>query len=58
MKGIKGPTVLAIHKPFNLSDGFVVDALHNVFQGITKQLLSFWFSKQHAKKDFSLRKMV
>ena len=56
VKGFKDPTVLAIHKPVNLSDGFVVDALHSVFQGITKQLLSFWFQSNMQRRIFHSEK--
>ena len=54
----KGPTVLVLHKPFDLSSVFMVDDLHCVFQGITKQMLHFWFSKKHSKKDYSIRKKI
>ncbi len=30
VKGVNGPSLLCLHKPFNLVDGFVIDMLHCV----------------------------
>ena len=56
--GIKGPSVLALHKPFGFSKGFVVDLLHCVFFGVTKHFPSLWFSKKHSKKESSIKSKV
>lgn len=58
VKGVKGPTVLLLHAPFDICQGFVIDVLHCIFLGITKNLLSFWFGKAHTKKPYSIRKKV
>ena len=56
MKGVKGPAVPFLHPPFNVCQGFVIDVLHCIFLGITKNMLSFWLGKAHAKKPHSIRK--
>ena len=58
MKGVKGPAVPFLHPPFNVCQGFVIDVLHCIFLGITKNMLSFWLGKAHAKKPHSIRKKV
>lgn len=53
VKGVKAATVFALHKPFNLAKGFVVDALHCVFLGVVLNLLAFWFAQSHSQSDYS-----
>lgn len=57
--GIKGASVLCVHRPFDLGTGFVIDAMHCVFLGVmSKQLLPFWFGVAHRTKPFNIRKRV
>ena len=44
---MKGPTVLALHPRFDLASGVVIDNLHGIFLGVTKNLLHLWFDKQN-----------
>ena len=56
--GIKGATVLSLHRPYDVSKGIAIDDLHAIFLGITLDLLRFWFDKKHRTKTFSLRSQV
>lgn len=38
--GVFGVSILCLHKPFDLINGFVIDDLHRLFLGVTKTLLS------------------
>ena len=42
---MKGISVLALHRPFNLAKGIAVDDLHCIFLGVTSDLLHYWFDK-------------
>ena len=44
-KGVKNATVLALHKPFDICRGMVIDVLHCLFLGVSLKLLNLWFSK-------------
>ena len=55
---VKGASVMCLHKHFDLSKGFCVDALHLVFLGVTLDLLSLWFGEAHQRKQFSIRSEV
>ena len=54
--GIKGATVLSLHRPYDISKGIAVDDLHAVFLGVTLDLLRFWL--KHRTEIFSLRSQV
>ena len=57
--GIKGASILCIHKPFDLCAGMVVDAMHCVFLGVmAKTMTTFWFGVSHRLKPFSVRRKV
>ena len=57
--GIKGASVLCVHKPFDLGTGVVIDAMHCVFLGVVgKQLLPYWFGVVHRSKPCSIRNRV
>ena len=58
VKGVKGPCVLALHQPFDLARGCVVDDLHCLYLGVTLQLLHFWFEKKHRTKSFYIGNKV
>ena len=48
VKGIKGASILAAHKHFNLSTGAVLDVMRCVFLGvIEKTLMNFWLDVRH-----------
>lgn len=38
--GVFGVSILCLHKPFDLINGFVIDDLYCLFLGVTKTLLS------------------
>jgi len=47
VKGGHSPSVICVHKPFNLVQGFVIDMLHCVFQGVSLQLIRLWFDESN-----------
>ena len=50
--GVKGPTVLALHRHFDLVGGVVIDDLHGVYLGVMLSLLHLWFDKTNRGKPF------
>lgn len=50
--GVKGPTVLALHRNFDLVGGIVIDNLHGIYLGVTLSLLHLWFDKTNRGKIF------
>ena len=56
--GIKGATVLSLHRPYDISKGIAIDDLHAIFLGVTLDLLRFWFDTKHRTEVFSLRSQV
>ena len=59
VKGIKGASVLASHKHFDLSKGAVIYVMHCVFLGvIERNLLSFLFDIKHRSAPYSIRRKV
>lgn len=57
-KGVKGISVLALHKPFDICRGVVIDSLHCVYLGVALKLLKLWFDKDTRMEDFSIRTKV
>ena len=57
-KGVKGATVLALHKPYDMSTGIAIDDLHAIFLGVTLALLRYWFDPKHRSSVFSIRSQV
>ena len=51
-KGVKGACVLSLHPPFDLVKGAVIDALHGLFLGVVKHLLTLWFDKSKRSQPF------
>ena len=43
VKGVYGPSVMCVHKPLNLVQGFVIDMLHCMFLGVSLQFIRLWF---------------
>ena len=56
--GYKGFPILALHQPFNVVNGMVVDYLHCVLLGVTKMLMEYWFNKTHRSKPYHIGKKV
>ena len=52
VKGILGASVLCLHQPLDLIKAVVVDDLHCLFLGVTKHLISLWFSDKYKSFDF------
>lgn len=57
-KGVKGLSVLALHKPFDICRGVVIDSLHCVYLGVTLKMLKLWFDKETRTETFSIRTKV
>ena len=58
VKGIKGASVLFLHKPFDVVKGVGIDSLHIVFLGVVSDLLKYWFDKQHRTAAYSIYSKV
>ena len=56
--GYKGFPILALHRPFHLVDGVVVDYLHCVLLGVVKMLMEFWFNTTNLNKPYLIGKKV
>ncbi len=54
VQGVVGHSVLAMHKPFDLVKGYVIDMLHCVIKGVVPNLMSFWFGDSNKREDFSI----
>lgn len=54
VKGIKGASILFLHKPFNVVKGVGIDSLHIIFLGVVSDLLKYWFDKQHRTSAYSI----
>ena len=52
--GVFGVSILCLHKPFDLINGFVIDDLHCLFLGVTKTLLSLWFDAKYRFYGFHI----
>ena len=51
MKGVKGPSPLCIHPPFDMVRGIAIDSLHCIYLGVTKHL-HLWFDKERKMEDY------
>lgn len=47
--------MLFLHQHFDVARGVVIDGLHCLFIGVT---LLYWFSKEHARRPYSIRDKV
>jgi hypothetical protein len=56
--GIKGPSFLMFMNSFNFVRSTSVDYMHCILLGITKLLLTLWFSASHRDSKFSMYNMV
>ena len=54
VKGIKGASVLFLHKPFDVVKGVGIDS----FLGVVSDLLKYWFDKQHHTAAYSIYSKV
>ena len=50
--------MLCLHKPVDLVKAVVVDDLHCLFLGVSKLLISLWFSKTYRSFDFYIGEKV
>lgn len=57
VKGFKGVSGLIAIEAFDLVEGILPDYMHGVLLGVTKMLLSKWFSQHGAKKIISLERI-
>jgi len=55
VQGVKGLSPFAFFYCFNLIYGFVIDYMHAVLLGVTKQLLTLWLDPKFRDKDFNIR---
>ena len=53
VNGIKGPSCLMYIKNFDFVNGFIIDYMHGVCSGVTKLLLTLWFSNNHKDALFN-----
>ena len=51
--GIKGPSWLMFLTFFNIVDGFVIDYMHGICEGVTKLLVKLWFTNTYKNESFS-----
>ena len=58
VNGRKGIPILALHLPFNLILGMVIDIMHYVILGVVKALLPFWFSSTQRSQECSVYSQV
>ena len=57
-KGFKGTSELVNLQNYNIVDGTVPDYMHDVLLGITKTLLSQWFSPSESQKEHFIGKHI
>lgn len=50
--GITGASPFLLHEPFHPVDGHVVDYMHSVLLGVTKQFLELWLGKESKGQDY------
>ena len=56
---MKGASILALHRHFNLAAGGVIDSMHCIFLGVMdKTLMTLWFDGKYRSKPFSIRNKV
>ena len=58
VNGRKGIPILALHLPFHLVLGMVIDIMHCVFLGVVKALLYYWFSPTERSHEYSIYSQV
>ena len=51
VQGVKGPSVLSLHPPFQLPWGVIVDDLHCLYLGVASHLIELWFDKKYRGQD-------
>ena len=56
--GYRGFPILALHRPFHLVDGVVVDYLHCVLLGVVKMVMELWFNTTNRNKPYFISKKV
>lgn len=55
---MKSATILALHLPYDICEGTVIDSLHGVYLGVVRKLLTLWFGKANRMDPFSIRSKV
>ena len=40
--GVKSPSTVALHKPFDICRGMVIDSLNSLYLGVTLKLMKLW----------------
>ena len=50
--------MLALHEPFDICNGTVIDSLHCIYLGVTLKLMKLWFDKETRREEFSIREKV
>lgn len=58
IKGICGPSGLTSMSWFNFVHGMVPDYMHGILMGVTKTLLSLWFSSRNSAETFYIGKDI
>lgn len=56
--GVKGPSFLMMLNAYNYTRSTGIDYMHGVILGVTKRLLSLWFTADGSGKSFSLQQFV
>jgi hypothetical protein len=56
--GVKGPSPLSLLPGFDMVKGFVVDYMHSVDLGVTRQLSHLWFDSIYHAKPWYLGKRI
>jgi len=56
VRGFEGVPPLMILMSFDLFLSFAINALHNVFLDVSKQLLKLWCEAKYNEKAYSVRK--
>lgn len=56
--GINGPSVLLLLKSFDIVNGFVVDYMHCVLLGVTRQLTKLWFNSMFHEETWYIGRKI
>ena len=54
--GIKGTSLLAEYS--DIVKGIPIDYMHAVLEGVTKNLMVFWFESKYSRRSFSLARKL
>lgn len=56
INGVKGVSCLIAAKGFNLVNGFGIDYMHCILEGVMKKLIDLWLNSKHHNKPFYIGK--